>query len=99
MPKRSARLQRGRGKLISVNSLLALEEGGTAIVSGTMLAGAWQERYTLHGGNATMEIDAFSELRFYSEGVQKTWKEPYPAAAVNLKGGGLWTRLNISWIV
>jgi len=77
------------GKLISVNSLLALEEGGTAIVSGTMLAGAWQERYTLHGGNTSLVIDAFSELRLYSEGVEKSWKEPYPSSwQSNLKGRG-----------
>ncbi len=77
------------GKLIRATALLDVGEDGHGVVSTELNAGAWQERYALHGGGASLYVEAFSELRFVDETGRRTAKETYASAWTStLKGRG-----------
>lgn len=77
------------GKLVRATALLDVDGTGHAVVATELNAGSWQERYTLHGGGASLYVDAFSELRFIDEEGQRVEKETYASAWMStLKGRG-----------
>jgi virulence factor len=77
------------GKLVRATALLEINETGTAVVATELNAGTWQERYTLHGGGASIYVEAFSELRFVDGKGQRVEKETYASAWTStLKGRG-----------
>ena len=65
------------GRLVGAVSLVALERGGQAVVATSLEAAAWSERCSLHGEGASLELDAFAELRFRGEAEERTWREEY----------------------
>lgn len=59
------------GRLVGAVSAVALAGGGLGYVLTSLQAGGWQERYTLHGGGATLIVDAFTRARWITaEGEQ-----------------------------
>ncbi len=63
------------GKLVGATSLVTLDGGGHAIVATSLDAGAWSESYALHGDGATIEVSAFSRLRFAAEGEERVFAD------------------------
>lgn len=51
------------GRVVNALSVLALPDGGNALVLTCLQAGAWLERVTIHGEKQTVEVNAFRELR------------------------------------
>jgi predicted dehydrogenase len=51
------------GRVVNALSVLALPEGGQAVVLTCVQAGAWQERVSIHGSKLSVEVSAFRELR------------------------------------
>jgi len=77
------------GLLIEAVSLIQLEVGGFATLQTCLEGGLWKESYSLHGEKASLDLDMFSELRWYECGTEKSWKEPYDSSwRSNLKGRG-----------
>ncbi|PKN87750.1 MAG: hypothetical protein CVU46_03435 [Chloroflexi bacterium HGW-Chloroflexi-8] len=75
--------------LQSVVSVIQLDNGGIGIVSTNLQAGAWQENYALYGGQQTLEIDAFSQIRFIQSGVKSIQDETYASTwKTTLEGRG-----------
>jgi virulence factor len=52
-----------QGRVFDAASLLALPDGGRAVLLTCTRAGAWQERLVIHGDKLTVEVSAFRELR------------------------------------
>jgi virulence factor len=65
------------GRLVGATSLVALADGGQAVVATSLEAGAWRERCSLHGSGASLDLDAFAELRFRAGSEERTWREEY----------------------
>lgn len=85
----STSCQTQQGNVLSASSMVALENGGTAILATCLRAGAWQERYSLHGSNQSILIDAFERLRLVSTNEERTWRENYASKwKTNLEGRG-----------
>lgn len=77
------------GKLVRAVSMVNLSHGGTGVVSTELNAGGWQERYALHGGGASLYVDAFSSLSFVDEQGEYLEEETYASAWTStLKGRG-----------
>jgi len=75
--------------LQSVVSVIQLNNGGIGIINTNLQAGAWQENYALYGGQQTLEIDAFSQIRFTKSGVKSIQDETYASAwKTTLEGRG-----------
>jgi virulence factor len=55
------------GQFLSAASLAELPGGGTGLVLSSREAGMWQERLTLTGGDLTIAVSAFRELRVLSK--------------------------------
>lgn len=51
------------GRFMSATSLAKIPGGGQAVVLTSRRAGMWQERVYLHGGDLTVELHAFRQLR------------------------------------
>ena len=69
------------GKLVGAVSTVALQGGGYAMVITGLQAGRWAERFSLHGGGASMHVDAFSRMRLVTAAGEQVWE----------MGGGDWT--------
>lgn len=67
------------GKLVGALSVVALEGGGKAVVLTSLMAGAWQERVTLHGDGLTVDVDAFRELRVKYTDREEVYGQDRPA--------------------
>jgi len=81
--------QMRNGKLVGAASTVVYDHGGYGLVLTSLQAGRWQEQYALHGGSASLYVDAFSRLVFSTEEEQKVWEEKYPSAWMNtLKARG-----------
>lgn len=52
-----------QGRVVNALSVMALPDGGNALVLTCLQAGSWQERVTIHGEKQTVEVSAFRELR------------------------------------
>ncbi len=52
------------GRLVGAVSAASLPGGGFGYVLTGLQAGGWMERYTLHGGGATLVVDAFVRARW-----------------------------------
>jgi virulence factor len=77
------------GILIEAITVVQLDNGGLVSLQTCLEGGLWKETYSIHGDKATMELDVFSELRFYEGGGSKSWREPYDSTwRNNLKGRG-----------
>jgi virulence factor len=77
------------GLLIEAVSLVQLETGGFVTLQTCLEGGLWKETYSLHGGKASLDLEMFSELRWYEGGEAKSWREPYDSSwRSNLKGRG-----------
>lgn len=77
------------GKVLSTACTIALENGGIAVILTNFQAGRWQEQYMLYGTQQTMEIEAFSQLRFIQQDVRQQWDESYSSSwTTTLKGRG-----------
>lgn len=77
------------GKLTRAVATLAIGEAGQAVVATELDAGGWQERYALHGGGASLYVDAFSDLRLIDGQGERVEKEAYASAWTStLKGRG-----------
>lgn len=77
------------GKLVRAVATLGLKESGTAVVATELSAGGWQERYALHGGGASLYLEAFSRLRLIDEHGERVESETYASAWTStLKGRG-----------
>ena len=55
------------GQFLSAASLVGLPGGGTGLVLSSRDAGMWQERLTISGGDLTVIVSAFRELRVLSK--------------------------------
>jgi virulence factor len=71
--------RREGGWLVGAASLVALQKGGHGIVATSLEAGAWHERYALHGASASLEVDAFSRARLVEGIEQRVLEEDYAA--------------------
>lgn len=77
------------GRLYGAISTVALERGGFAQVVTSLRAGRWQEVYTIHGDQISLEIEAFSELRVREKSSERVWKETYDSSwKTTLEGRG-----------
>ena len=73
----------------SVVSVIQLNSGGIGIINANLQAGAWQENYALYGGQQTLEIDAFSQVRLIQSGVKSIQDETYASTwKTTLEGRG-----------
>jgi virulence factor len=61
------------GRLVGAVSAVALRDGGLGLVITSLQAGRWIERYTLHGGQASMHVDAFTRLRLVTPQGEQVW--------------------------
>jgi virulence factor len=61
------------GRLVGAVSTVALDGGGIGIVATSLQAGGWIERLELHGGGCTVQVDAFTELRFVHDGHEEVF--------------------------
>jgi virulence factor len=68
------------GRLIGAVSVVALRTGGHAVVATSLEAAAWTETCSLHGDGATLELDAFAELRWREEAEDRVWREDHASA-------------------
>ncbi len=74
-------VQRSReGRLVGAVSVVALRAGGYAVVATSLEAAAWSETCSLHGDGATLELDAFAELRWRQEAEDRVWREDHASA-------------------
>jgi len=79
----------GDGLLIEAVSVIQLETGGLVTLQTCLEGGLWQENYALHGDKVSLELDMFSELRVFENGVKNSLREPYDSSwKSNLKGRG-----------
>ena len=67
------------GKLVGALSVVPLPGGGKAIVLTSLMAGAWQERLSLHGDGLTVEVNAFRELRVKYPDREEVYGQDRPA--------------------
>ncbi|MFI5184428.1 MAG: Gfo/Idh/MocA family protein [Vicinamibacteria bacterium] len=65
------------GRLVGATSLVALERGGHASVVTSLEAARWEERVSLHGEGASLELDAFAELRWMGGADEQVRREEY----------------------
>ena len=65
------------GRLVGASSIVALEGGGHAILATSLDAGRWEETYRLFGATTSLDLEAFSRLRFVSKGEERVFREPY----------------------
>ncbi len=65
------------GRLVDAASTVRLASGGHAHLLTSLEAGTWRERVALHGAGASLELDAFSGLRFAEGAEERTWTEGY----------------------
>lgn len=65
------------GRLVEAVSLVALDSGGQAVVATSLEAGGWRESCSLHGAGASLELAAFSSLRWFEDGDERSWHEGY----------------------
>lgn len=68
------------GRLVGAVSVVALRSGGYAVVATSLEAAAWSETCSLHGDGATLELDAFAELRWRQEAEDRVWREDHASA-------------------
>ena len=68
------------GRLVGAVSLVALEKGGHAVVATSLEAAGWSETCNLHGEGATLNLEAFSTLRFAGDAEERVWREDYASA-------------------
>jgi virulence factor len=61
------------GRLVGAVSVVALHGGGLGLVITSLQAGRWMERYTLHGGQASMLVDAFTLMRLVTPDGEQVW--------------------------
>jgi virulence factor len=69
-------------KVVGTISQLLLDGGGLAVIATSRLGGRWRERYQLHGGGASVYIDAFREVR---------WVDGDGVALYSAEDYGSWT--------
>jgi len=55
--------QMENGKLVGAVSQAVTAQGGLAVLQTSLKGGGWQERVSLHGGNLTIEVDAFRQMK------------------------------------
>ena len=85
----STRFLEEGGKLVRASSMLMLENGGYATVAGCLTAGHWFEHYAMHGGEASLYMDAFYQVTMATGDSKQTWEQPYASSwDSNLKGRG-----------
>jgi virulence factor len=65
------------GRLVEAVSVTALAAGGHALIATSLEAGEWRESCSLQGQGASLELDAFSRLRWAEGGEERTWHEGY----------------------
>lgn len=76
-------------RLISASSVIQLDNGGIGIINTNLQAGAWQENYAFYGGQQTLEMDAFSQIRFTQSGRKLIHDETYASSwKTTLEGRG-----------
>jgi virulence factor len=81
--------QEANGMVQGVMSLLELENGGNAVISGTMAAGSWLERYTIHGAQTSLVVNTFTGFQLRDEQKQHSWSETYDSSwKTTLEGRG-----------
>jgi virulence factor len=68
------------GKLVGAASTVAYAHGGFGLVLTSLQAGRWDEHYALHGGSASLHVDAFSRLELITEDEHQVWAETYASA-------------------
>jgi virulence factor len=72
-----------------VISLLALEKGGFGVISASLKAGQWLERYSLHGDSTSLVLNAFSKLSLVDQESERSWQETYDSSwKTTLEGRG-----------
>jgi virulence factor len=68
------------GMLVGANSTVVYPGGGHGVVSTSLQAGSWYEHYALHGGGASLFLQAFYRLVIVTGGETNTWEETYASA-------------------
>lgn len=63
------------GEFIGGISLLSLNNGGSATIAASLSAGRWTERFALHGGSASLYLEAFTRLVLVSGEAEQVWEE------------------------
>lgn len=81
--------QIGHERLVGAASTVAYPGGGYGMVLTSLQAGCWNEQYEIHGGGASIYIDAFSRLSWVTEQEHRVWEETYASAwKTTLEGRG-----------
>jgi virulence factor len=63
------------GKFIGGICLVSLKRGGSGLIASSLSAGRWTERFALHGGGASLYVEAFSRLELVSAEMKQVWEE------------------------
>jgi len=86
---------RKQDRLVSASCVIQLDNGGIGMINTNLEAGDWQETYALYGGIQTLEIDAFSQLRFIQDGRKVLQDETYASSwKTTLEGRGFVGQIN-----
>jgi virulence factor len=70
-------------RLVSAASTLRLLGGGCGVVATSLQSGQWSERYTVHGGGASLYVEAFTCVRLIDAEGEHRWEASQ----------GSWTRM------
>jgi virulence factor len=65
------------GRLCQAISTASLTRGGHAVLTMDLEGGEWRETVSLHGEGASLDLEAFSSLRFTEGSDVRSWSEPY----------------------
>jgi virulence factor len=74
------------GKLLGALSTVLFPSGGHGVVATCLDAGRWRECYELHGGGASMYVEAFTQVRLVTPDGERVWSE----------SGGDWTPMLVA---
>ena len=73
----------------------SLENGGNAVFIFTMQSGSWSESYTIHGPDASINVNAFSSLKVITPTQESSWAESYASGwKTTLEGRGFTQEIN-----
>ncbi len=76
-------------------SLLTLENGGMAVLTASLSAGRWTERFSLHGAGASLYADAFTRFRLVTGEQEQVWEEvPSSVSSTTLELRGIEGEIN-----
>jgi virulence factor len=77
------------GHLQGTTGVIALQQGGMAVVTTSLQAGRWSETYEIQGNQQSIRIEAFARLDQTTLQEEKVWQETYASSwTTTLDGRG-----------